>query len=125
LLKWYAEGGRHGLYRLTVREVHAPLQFARLLVGHGVWYLLRELEHGVVWDTPFVRYDEELILRRLKELPCSFLVHASQMSAMLPALKAGAIARFDYSPLDAPPKKYDWRPEKNTPEQLGAQFEWV
>jgi hypothetical protein len=109
LLKWYAEGWLSGSYRLTVREVNDPFQFARLLVDHHVMYLVRELEHGVVWNR-VAEYDEELVLHRLKKLPCTFIVTAEQMSAMLPKLKAGAIACFDY-PFGGLTGKFDWRPE--------------
>jgi hypothetical protein len=121
LLKWYAEGWRPGTYRLTVREVNDPFQFARLLVDRHVWYLVRELEHGVVWPR-LAEYDEELVLHRLKKLPCTFIVMAEEMSAMLPRLKAGAIACFDYQ-FGGWTGKFDWRPEKNSPEQLGPQYE--
>jgi hypothetical protein len=120
-LKWYAEGWRPVGYRLTVRETRDPLQFARLMVEHRVSYLARELDHGVVWDR-LAEYDEDLVLRRLTELPCTFLVHGVVLSAMLPKLNGGAIACFDYAPLETS-RYYDWRPENNSPEQLGPQYE--
>jgi hypothetical protein len=120
-LKWYAEGWRPGGYRLTVRETRDPLQFARLMVEHHVSYRVRELDHGVVWDR-VAEYDEDLVLRRLTELPCTFLVAAEDLSAMFPTLKGGEIACFDYAPMETH-RKYDWRPENNSPEQLGPQYE--
>jgi hypothetical protein len=82
---------------------------------------VRELDHSVVWDR-VAEYDEDLVLRRLKELPCRFLVAAEQLSAMLPKLKGGEIACVDYAPMETP-RKYDWRPENNSPEQFGPQYE--
>src|SRR5262249_20085677 len=101
-------------YRLTVQAVKDGARFARLLVAQQVSYLLRELEHGIVWERG-VEYDEELILRRLGQLPCTFLVSADQMRALLHSLKEEAIATFDYAHAGTP-RQYDWRPENNTPD---------
>ena len=118
-LKWYAEGWRPGWYRLTVRDVTDPHRFAKVLVEHRVTYLVRELEHGVVWKTR-VGYDEDTAFRRIETLPCTFVMSADQLRLILTALRK--VAGFDYGYIDIP-RKYDWRPENNTPDLLGPQWD--
>jgi len=119
-LNWYAEGWRPGNYRLIVHDVKDPVRFARLLVKHSTTYLVREMENGVVWRRP-VPYDENTVLQRLKTLPCTFGLRAELMSEVLPAVRNG-LASVDYAHA-GPMRKYSWRPEDNTAEQLGPQWE--
>lgn len=120
-LQWYAEGWRPGMCRLTVRDVNHPHRFAQLLVEHHLSYRMRELEHNIVWSR-VVEYDEALVLRRIDELPCTFMVTADQLRALIPVLQTEGGAVFDYSHVGAP-RKYDWHPENNTTDQLGPQYE--
>jgi hypothetical protein len=77
-----------------------------------------EPEHDVVWSRS-VRYDLETILRRIKALPCSFLIDPFILREILPVLES--VASFEYS--YAEHHAYDWHPEKYTPEQLGPQWD--
>ncbi|HZF08033.1 MAG TPA: hypothetical protein VFE33_04505 [Thermoanaerobaculia bacterium] len=122
-LQWYDEGWRPGLYRLTLREVMEPRRFAGLMVRQGVSYLVREIECGTVWER-MAAYDEKTVLWRIKSLPCHFIVTVDQLRAMRSKLESERIAAFEYTHAGAQ-KKYDWRPENNSPEQLLAQFEWA
>jgi hypothetical protein len=120
-LKWHAEGWRVGAYRLTVLEVKSLAAFARLLRERHVGYQLREVAHGAVW-TREVAADLEEILDRLAVLPCRFLVSADDLRAILPILQSENLAHIKYSYIGATPQ-YDWRPENNTPDMLGRQWD--
>ena len=120
-LTWYADGWRPGNYQLVVHGVNNPSGFARLLVKHGVTYLVRAVEHGAVWRDS-VDYDENTVLGRVKKLPCTFAMNAKQLSEMLPALRNDKLVDFDYSYIGTA-RKYDWRPENNAPDQMGPQWE--
>ena len=122
-LQFYAEGWRPGTYRLTIRNVMKPGRFARLLVDQHVSYLIREIECNTVWERTAV-YDEDLILRRTRNLPCSFPVTAVHLRAIIPDLESEGIAIFEYAHVGNP-KKYDWRPENNTEDQLGPQYDYA
>lgn len=119
-LNWYGEGWRPGSYRLVVRSVSEPHRFAQLLVEHELTYLVRELADGVVWKTQ-VAYDKDTVVQRLARLPCTFVMSATQLRALLPTLPK-YIGRFDYTYIDDA-RKFDWRPENNTPDLLGPQWE--
>ena len=120
-LKWYGEGWRPGKYRLIVRQLKFPRRLAHLLVEQGVSYYMREVESGIVW-TREVAADEEAVLHRLKKLPCTLMVSADLLRAILPMVEAKGLANVEYSHIGEP--QYDWRPENNTPEQLGPQWDW-
>ena len=121
-LKWYAEGWRPGYYRLIVRQLKSPRRLAHLLVEQGVSYYMREVENDTFW-THEVTADEEAVLNRLKKLPCTFMVSADFLRAILPLVEAKGLATVEYSYISEP-AIYDWRPENNTPEQLGPQWDW-
>jgi len=121
-LKWYAEGWRLGKYRLIIRKLKSPSQLAHLLVEQRVSYYMREVKNDIVW-THEVTADEEAVLHRLKKLPCTFMVSADLLRAILPLVEAKGLANVEYAYIGEPPK-YDWRPENNTPEQLGPQWDW-
>jgi hypothetical protein len=118
-LKWQAQGWRIGTYRLTVLEAPESRMLAQLLHQCGVGYQLRELAQGAVC-TRRVAADLEEILDRLATLPCTFLVSADDLRAILPYLRRWDIAQVEYSYIGATPQ-YDWRPENNTPDMLGRQ----
>jgi hypothetical protein len=120
-LKWYAEGWRPGKYRLIVQELKSPRRFAHLLVEQRVSYYMREVENDIVW-THEVTADEEAVLDRLKKLPCTFMVSADLLRVILPLVEANGLAKVEYDYIGESPK-YDWRPENNTPEQLGPQWD--
>jgi hypothetical protein len=117
-LDFYEEGWRLGLIRLVVQDVSHDVQFAELLVEKQIIYTVLELEYDVVWSRR-VPYDMETVLRRIKSLPCSFLIPSVTFREILPALES--VASFDYSYADH--HGYDWHPEKYTPEQLGPQWD--
>ena len=120
-LKWHAEGWRLGIYRLTVQEVKSVAALAGFLRQRSVRYQFREIAHGTVWTRRVVA-DVEEILDRLAILPCTFLVSADDLRAILTVLQRGELARVEYSYIGDLPK-YDWRPENNTPDQLGLQWD--
>jgi hypothetical protein len=122
-LNWYAEGWRPGLYRFRIHHVDEldRLTLANAIVQAGATYLFREVAHGVVWVSN-IRYDTPLILSRLQVLPCTFLLPADQVRAVVLALGTPRIAEVEYSLIGSIPRP-DWRPENNRPEQLGAQYE--
>jgi hypothetical protein len=121
-LRWHSEGWRVGEYRLTVLEVKSPDSFARLLHQRRVGYRFREVVHGTVWTREVAAHEEE-ILDRLAALPCTFLVSADDLRAILPVLRRDGLARVEYRYVGTAPG-YDWRPENNTPDQLGPQWDW-
>jgi hypothetical protein len=100
-----------------------PNRLAELVVQQHLMYLVREIECGIVWQRT-AAYDEELVLRRIKNLPCSFPVTADQLRAMLPHLRSGEIAVFEYSYVGNP-KEYDYHPTNNSKDQLGPQYEYA
>ncbi len=120
-LNFYADGWRMGTYRLTVLAVESPTAFAQLLRQRRVSYQLREVAHATVWTRTVAAQLGE-ILDRLKTLPCTFLVSAEDLRAILPILKEDEPARVEYHYVGSRPR-YDWRPENNTPDQLGCQWD--
>jgi hypothetical protein len=124
-LKWradlHAEGLRPGMYRLTVLEVKSVAAFSRLLQQQGVSYRHREVAHGTVW-TRWVAATIEEIHERLAAQPCTFLVSHEDVRTILPVLRREELARVEYSYIGEPPR-HDWRPESNTPDQLGRQWD--
>jgi hypothetical protein len=115
-LEFYDEGWRDGLYRMVVREVPRPLRLANLLLKSRVSYAVLELEHGVVWNRR-VQYDKNTLLRRFKQLPCSFEINGVDLRAIIPALESGRVALIDYSYVGHP-IYYDWHPEHYSADQL-------
>ena len=75
---------------------------ARLLVDQGVSYYMREVENDIVW-TEEVTADEEAVLHRLKKLPCTFIVSAGFLRAILPLVEAKGLATVEYSYISEPP----------------------
>lgn len=120
-LQWYAEGWRPGTYRLKILEVASVASLAKLFEQHEVTYQFRELAHGTVWIKS-VRANEEEIRNRIATLPCTFLVGADFLREVLPVLAKQELARVEYVYIGEGPK-YDWRPENNTPNQLGLQWD--
>jgi hypothetical protein len=120
-LEWYAEGWRPGTYRFTVTQVKKRKLFAELLIKNQFSYQIREVECNTVWHRD-VDYNEARILRRIRELPCSFRATGEQLKALIPVLKTEDIAIFDFSYI-GDPSKYDWRPENNSADQLGPIYE--
>jgi hypothetical protein len=51
------------------------------------------------------------------------MVSADLLRAILPLVEAKGFATVEYSDISGGPY-YDWRPENNTPEQLGPQWDW-
>lgn len=122
-LQFYAEGWRLGLYRLTLHKVMQAERLARLAVEEHLTYLIREVECNTVWHR-WAKYDEDIVLRRIKTLPCTFIVSALELRKMMPKLRSEEIAVFEYS-FAGGIKDYDSHPENNTQDQLGPQHEWA
>jgi hypothetical protein len=120
LLVASACGAPNGIYFVANRRAPPFLFFLR-----WVWRLLRSASvwrnNGIVW-THEVTADEETLLHRLKKLPCTFMVSADLLRAILPMVEAKGLANVEYSYIGH--LEYDWRPENNTPEQLGPQWDW-
>lgn len=120
-LKLYADGWRFGTYRVTVTAVEDPAAFAELLRDVRVSYRFREVDQGAVWIKTVVAQLGE-ILDRLATLPCTFLLPVQELVAILSILEERKMACVDHDYIGVLPS-YDWRPENNTPDQLGRQWD--
>jgi hypothetical protein len=111
----------HGTYLMKLTSVTDPSRFANLLINCKVSYRVRLLRGDTVWEF-CAAYEEEVVLQRLRALPCTFLLSSYELVAIGNALLQEGIAAFDYRPKSTF-KNYDWRAQNNKAEDLGPQWE--
>lgn len=56
---------------LTIKKIHNESKTIELLMSFGIFYVIPELENGIIWKIS-QQYSEEAIQKRLSVLPCTF-----------------------------------------------------